>query len=497
VLRRLWKYARRGLLIVLAVLVTFLGVRAWDSQRGPELEIWHTYVPEELDVETLDAADWDAYLAHEERIFLALARDVSQQLDPEDHVPFNRYFAASPVYPGNFDHDWNRSYSLEPAGAPQGAVVLLHGLTDSPYSLRHIAERYLAAGFTVVAIRLPGHGTVPAGLLQVEWPEWTAATRLAVREALRRIGPDDPLHIVGFSNGGALALKYAMEAIDRADLRQADQLVLISPMVGITAFARFAGIAGWPAVFPRWAKAAWIAILPEFNPFKYNSFPVNGARQSHQVTMALQADLRRHQSAGRLGELPPVLTFQSVVDFTVSTAAVVNTLHSVLPEGRSELVLFDANRSTKFGPLLRADPESVLNRLLPPAPRPFKTTILTNVDPERLEVVARVMDVGAVTETVSEPLGLFYPPDVFSLSHVAVPFPVTDSLYGIRPDPEGEFGVSLGALATRGERGLLIVSIDALLRMASNPFFDYMIERIGETLPGEGLAAGASVSDPG
>jgi alpha-beta hydrolase superfamily lysophospholipase len=180
--------------------------------------------------------------------------------------------------------------------------------------------------------------------------------------------------------------------------------------------------------------------------------------------------------------LPPVLTFQSVVDFTVSTAAVVEALHARLPASRSELVLFDANRSTKFGPLLRADPESVLNRLLPPAPRPFKTTIITNIDPDRLDVVARVTEAGATAEAVSEPLGLAYPPDVFSLSHVAVPFPVTDSLYGIRPDPLDEFGVSLGALATRGERGILIVSIDALLRMASNPFFPFMVERIEETM---------------
>jgi len=138
---------------------------------------------------------------------------------------------------------------------------------------------------------------------------------------------------------------------------------------------------------------------------------------------------------------------------------------------------------TKFGPLLRADPQAVLDRLLPPAPRPFKTTIITNVDPDRLEVVARVTDAGAITETTTEPLGLFYPPDVFSLSHVAVPFPVTDSLYGIRPAPVEEFGVSLGAMATRGERGILVVSIDALLRMASNPFFEFMVEKIEATLP--------------
>lgn len=58
-------------------------------------------------------------------------------------------------------------------------------------------------------IRLPGHGTVPAGLTNVEWEDWVAATHLAVREARRRSFPELPLHIIGFSNGGALAMKYA------------------------------------------------------------------------------------------------------------------------------------------------------------------------------------------------------------------------------------------------------------------------------------------------
>ena len=55
-------------------------------------------------------------------------------------MPVNRYFDGSPIYPGRFAQDWNRSYVLEPDGEPVGAVVLLHGLTDSPYSLRHIAR---------------------------------------------------------------------------------------------------------------------------------------------------------------------------------------------------------------------------------------------------------------------------------------------------------------------------------------------------------------------
>ena len=65
-----------------------------------------------------------------------------------------------------------------------------------------------------VVIRLPAHGTVPGALTDVEWEDWQAATRLAVREAVRRSGPGKPLHVVGYSQGGALAVKYALDALD-------------------------------------------------------------------------------------------------------------------------------------------------------------------------------------------------------------------------------------------------------------------------------------------
>ena len=151
---------------------------------------------------------------------------------------------------------------MAPDGPPVGAVVLLHGLTDSPYSLRHIARRYLDDGYVAVAIRMPGHGTVPGGLSAVQWEQWTAATRLAVREARRRAGSAAPLHLVGFSNGGALAMKYALEAIGDPTLPRPDRIVLISPMIGVTSMARFAGVMGWPAVFPAFAKASWLGIVP-------------------------------------------------------------------------------------------------------------------------------------------------------------------------------------------------------------------------------------------
>lgn len=333
----------------------------------------------------------------------------------------------------------------------------------------------------VVGIRLPGHGTVPAGLTSVQWEDWLAATRLAVRAATSHLDDATPLHLVGFSNGGALALKYALDAMDDPSLRQADRLILITPMIGITEMARFAGFAGLPAIFPAFAKSAWLGVVPEFNPFKYNSFPINGARQSSLLTRALQPRITHFARQGRLTELPPIITFQSIVDFTVSTRAIVSALHAQLPPSRSELVLFDINRNTKFGPLIRPNAETAIDRLLPAAPRPFRTTVITNATPARDEVVERITEAGTTAERVRA-LNLIYPRSVFSLSHLALTFPVTDSLYGTDPDPSEDFGAQLGALAIRGERGVLVTSLDALVRMSSNPFFPYVIERIDDCI---------------
>jgi alpha-beta hydrolase superfamily lysophospholipase len=102
-------------------------------------------------------------------------------------------------------------------------------------------------------------------------------------------------------------MKHELDAIEDPKLLRADRLVLVTPMIGITRFARFAGLAALPAVLPPFANAAWLSVVPEFNPFKYNSFPVNGARQSFRLTDALQAQIQRMARAGELANLPPVL----------------------------------------------------------------------------------------------------------------------------------------------------------------------------------------------
>jgi len=468
------------------------GVTAWDTARSPPLELWHTYVPRELRADDIDGLEWADYVRAEDSMFLEVRANVTLKLKPEARVPFNRYFEGSPIYPGRFATDWNRSYVLEPDGPPVGAVVLLHGLTDSPYSLRVIGQRYRARGFLVIAIRLPGHGTVPAGLSHVKWQDWLAATRMAVREARRRVPEPLPLQLVGFSNGGALAMKYSLDALGDPHLARADRIVLIGPMIGITAMARFAGIAGWPSILPAFAKAAWLSITPEFNPFKYNSFPVNGAVQSHLLTRVLQRRFVEYSAASRLDSLPPLLTFQSVVDFTVSTSAIVSMLYNQLPANGSALVLFDINRNFSFGPLIRPSAENALDRLLPPAPRRYRTSIVANAGPTEARMVDRDMAAGDTTEEVF-PLALTYPRSVFSLSHLALPFPITDPMLGLEPDLSEDYGIRLGTLGLRGEVGVLVLNAESTMRLTSNPFFPYLLERVDHWIDASGVAPAAAM----
>ncbi|MFD4838669.1 alpha/beta hydrolase [Achromobacter sp. NPDC058515] len=480
--RRLKTAAKVVALGALLIVGTLIGVRLYDIQQGPPLASWHTYVPEELNAEQLDRSSWQDYIAHEDALLALVRQNVGDKLEPQDKVDSNRYFAGAKVYPEHFAHDWNRSFVLVPPGEPAGVVVLLHGLTDSPYSLRHIAAHYQSAGYVAVAIRMPGHGTVPGALTDAHWEDWAAATRLAVREARRRVPAPRPLHMVGFSNGGALTLMYALDALDDPKLAKPDRLVLISPMVGITGFARFAGLAGLPSILPAFAKAAWLSIVPEFNPFKYNSFPVNAARQSFELTQTLQERIVAQQRSGGLERMPPIISFHSVLDFTVSTRALINALYARLPANGSELVLFDLNRATKLGPLFRQGAAWSLAGTLPGDKRNYRLSIVTNASPTSSQMVERVIEAGSLG-AVERAIGIDYPREVYSLSHVALPFPTNDALYGMHPDNIEEFGISLGAMSMRGEVGAFVIGMDTLTRLTSNPFYSFLVKRIDGVMP--------------
>ncbi|MDR0184201.1 alpha/beta hydrolase [Lysobacter arvi] len=471
-------FARRLLLGVLLLAVALVGIRAYLSTQGPPLRPWQTLVPGEADADAIANMGWADYVKAEAAMFDDVHRRLRAKLEPADRTPLNRYHDESLASPLRFERDWNRSFVLEPEGEPRGVAVMLHGLTDSPYSMRSLAQLYAAHGYVALVPRLPGHGTVPAGLTREGRKEWNAVVDLAMREAQRRAGPDRPIHLVGYSNGAALALLHQLRRIERDQPSDVERIVLLSPMIEVNRFARYAGLAGVPAFFTRYAKSAWLDLLPEYNPFKYNSFPVRAARESYLVTADLQRALEAVSRQQRMDRLPPVLAFQSVVDDTVSARAVMQRLFDALPDNGSELELFDVNRSRVLAPMLRPAATQWTNEILQ-RPRDYTLTVLGVASQDDASVLARsrAAHAGAIA---AQPIGLAYPAEVYSLSHVALPFADDDPLYGLHP--KGTGGLRLGAVAVRGERNGLLVSQDALSRLGSNPFHAYMLSRIAGTI---------------
>lgn len=454
-------------LIGATLMLVIFGVRYLNDR--PDLKIWHTA---ELDAEyTLKSgvSSFQDYLALEERLFAQLDSEVYARIAPEDRRQLNRYHRASLADPKQWERNWNRSFELKTERAKLG-VLLIHGMSDSPYSLRALGERVHREGAWVVGLRVPGHGTAPSGLLDVEWQDMAGAVELAMHHLKSQAG-DAPLYIVGYSNGGALAVQYTLKGLSEPTLPAVDGLVLLSPEIGIT---RLAALAVWQERLGHLMgleKLAWNAVQPEYDAFKYGSFALNAGVQAHLLTQEIQHRITRLSTDETLKRMPPMLAFQSVVDATVSAPALVANLYDRLPEARHELVLYDINRFSEMGPILTTNPSDWINSLLRGRRLGYRLTLITNENENSERVVARTRLPGNAHYTEC-PLNASWPDSVYSLSHVAPPFRFDDPLYG-GLQQKGPYRLQLGNIALRGERGVLQIAEADLLRLRWNPFYDY------------------------
>ena len=477
------KAKRAGLYLLVAILGFGVGVLALyihTKRSGPPLELWHT---EELTAEfTARRADevstFDGYLKLEDELFAQLDEKVYAPTATGPGYELVRYSSGSASDPKRWDRNWNRSFELASV-EPVGGVLLLHGMSDSPYSLRALGEVLNQRGFWVVGLRLPGHGTAPSGFKYARWEDMAAAVRLAMSHLGSNVGPD-AIHMVGYSNGAPLAVNYTLEAMEGKVSPTPRSLVLISPAVGVSRAAAFAKWMSRISVLPGLEKLAWTDIQPEYDPFKYNSFTTNAGDQVFRLTRRVARAVEERADDGLIEDFPPTLAFLSAVDATVAVDAVVDNLLEHLAPARHELVLYDINRRRIAQSVLVSDPGPLTARLMGDEGLPFALTLVTNEDDQSTGVVTRSK--APMSSRVStEAMDAFWPVGVISLSHVALPFPPDDPLYGRGPAPNEEI-IFLGHLDVRGERNLLRFPADWLMRLRHNPFYDYQEARVLEWL---------------
>src|SRR5262249_16144867 len=237
----------------------------------------------------------------------------------------------------------------------------------------------------------PGHGTVPGALTKARWEDWRAATRMGARHVRRQVG-DKAFVIAGYSNGGALAVQYALDALADQKLPRPDRVLLFSPMIGASPFAGLAKVVGSVGAIPYFAHSRWMDLMPEYIPFKYNSFPAYAGQQTAELTTRIQRGVARSAASGRIANLPPILAFVSLVDSTVITMATIERLYAFLPANGSEVVLFDLNRTAVVGPFLKRNFDAEVAGLFANAARPYRLALVTNAGPDTPDVVARVAE---------------------------------------------------------------------------------------------------------
>jgi alpha-beta hydrolase superfamily lysophospholipase len=475
----LTKWICRAVFLAVAVLATIVLVRAFDSRSKPDLKSWHEAPLErEFTVESFRGKTFDDYLAVEKQVFEELDEKVYAAILPEDRTVLNRFHRGSAADPAAGEINWNRSFEMFPGDLtnPAGGILLLHGLTDSPYSMRSIAEIFRDRGFYVLAARMPGHGTAPSGLLHAEWQDWMAVVRLGVLKVREVVGEEAPLYLGGYSNGGALAVKYTLDSLEADDLETPGRVFIYSPAIGITKFAAFATWHKLLSFIPYFEKFKWESIFAEYDPYKYNSFTKNAGHQSYALAEAIEEQMRDLQARKALGQLPPLIAFQSVVDSTIIASALVARLFDRFPNPGSELVLFDINRYDSLRALLKRGVDGSLEALAKRENLPFGLTLVTNGDGQTDGLVAKHRTPERPGFGKGEPLGLSWPTSVYSLSHVALIFPPDDPLYGSIADGEGA-RLRLGDLKPRGEKGVTTVPVGMLMRLRFNPFFDYLKDR--------------------
>ena len=469
-----WTLRKATYLIVISFLGTLIiGFVAFMlyMKSLPSLSTWHITVLKNEFTTHSKVEDFDSYMALENKLFKELASEIVDKLLKTEQNPVNRYTKNSFSDPKRWSKAWNKSFEL-PVENPKMGVLLLHGMSDSPYSLHAQAEFLQKKGIWVVAMRMPGHGTIPSGLTGIKWQDMAAVVKIGMKRLTQKLG-DKPIHIMGYSTGSSLALNYTLSTLKDDTLTLPSSLMFYSPAIGVSKAAPFAVWQSRIGHFFDLPKLEWNSIGPEYDPFKYNSFAVNAGDQVYRLCLEVQKQFDHYLTETKhTKKFPPVLSFQSIIDDTVSVSDTVDHLYKRLPKGDHTLVMFDINNHFSKNLLVKRKVTETIDYL---KNRSGGSNYQFDLISDQNSTSGSIKLI--TNDKVIKELPYFWPKKLFSLSHLAMPIPENDSLYGSMDAPKSP-GIELGHLAIYGESSVLEISPSAILRQRWNPFHAYTQERV-------------------
>lgn len=208
-------------------------------------------------------------------------------------------------------------------GSADIGVLLCHGFTGTPQSMRPWGEHLAAEGITVRCPRLPGHGTTWHELNRTRWPDWYGA----VDRELSNLRGCRSVFVFGLSMGGTLALRLAQQHPDIAGL------VLVNPSV-ITLRKDAVLLPLLSRIVPSTRGVGGDIARPGVKELAYDRMPLRAMASLRQMWHVVRDDLRLVRQ--------PVMLFRSVNDHVVEPVNATIVLDGVGSQDVTEVVLTES-----------------------------------------------------------------------------------------------------------------------------------------------------------
>lgn len=183
-------------------------------------------------------------------------------------------------------------------------VLLIHGFTGNPISMRPWADELAAAGLSVRLPRLPGHGTRWQELNATRWPDWYAEVDRSFDLLTARC---TQVFVAGLSMGGTLALRLAEQRRD-----QVAGLMLVNPSLN-TEDRRAALVPLLSTVLASMPPIGNDIAKPGVSEQAYDRLPLKAAASLRGLWKLVLADLALVTA--------PVLVFRSAQDHVVPASS--------------------------------------------------------------------------------------------------------------------------------------------------------------------------------
>jgi len=165
-------------------------------------------------------------------------------------------------------------------GQSNGIAILVHGLSDTAFSLRDIGGVLAQSCFKSRLVLLPGHGTRAGDLLTTRHADWQKTLNYLIDQA---VSESDTVMLIGFSLGGVLTLDAALQRQD-----DIDGIIGISPAYYLSS-----------AKLTKWAHllapiSPWVDRGVQDDPLRYEAMPTRGVAETWSAITTMHKNLDRY-----------------------------------------------------------------------------------------------------------------------------------------------------------------------------------------------------------